>query len=435
MTALSIVYMPVAELKPANRNARTHSKRQIRKIADSIKQWGFKNPVLCDADNRIVCGHGRLEAATMAGLAEVPVIRADDLSPEQLRAFAIAENKLSELGGWSTEDLKLELAELEATFDLTLTGFDTADIDRLLSDEVVSPSEDNSWANAELPMQPVSRSGDIWEIGNHRIICGDARLADTYVRLLGSERAQMVITDPPYNVKIDGHVSGLGSVKHREFEMASGEMTTEQFQSFLGSIMTQLTTFSSAGSVHFIFMDFRHMKEVLAAADGIYQELLNLCVWVKTNGGMGGLYRSQHELVFVFKAGKGVHINNIELGKHGRYRTNVWRYAGINSFGKNRDAALNAHPTVKPVDLVTDAILDCSKRKGIILDAFLGSGTTIVAAEQTGRRGFGIELDPAYVDVAVERACRACGKPAILSGTSLTFAQIKTQRQSVGGLA
>jgi len=436
MENLVITYAPLAHLIPASRNVRRHSKKQIRKLARAIEEFGFKVPIICTRDGTIIAGHGRVEAAKLLGMEKVPVIYVDDLTPEQVRVFALADNQLHDLSSFSTDDLKLELAELlqcEVDLDLTLTGFDTGQIDFLVSDQDDRPPEavEPVIPDIDRTKAAVSRLNDIWVIGDHRVICGDARSAWSYGLLLGSELAQMVITDAPFNVPIKGHVT---SGNHREFAMASGEMTQAEFTAFLRSVFEVLAKFAVDGSIHYLFMDFRHMRELLDAANGIYSELLNLCVWTKTNGGMGSLYRSQHELVFVYKVGKARHINNVELGKNGRNRTNVWRYAGMNSFGKGRDKALAAHPTVKPVDLVADAILDCSERGGIVLDAFLGSGTMILAAEQTGRRGYGIELDPYYVDVSLERISAAVGAPAILVATGQTFAEVAAGRRAEGGV-
>jgi len=245
----------------------------------------------------------------------------------------------------------------------------------------------------------------------------------------------MIFTDPPYNVRVDGNVCGLGAIKHREFQMASGEMTESEFIQFLKTTLGNLASFSVDGSIHFVCMDWRHCFEVISAGRNIYGELKNLCVWNKTNGGMGSLYRSKHEFVFVFKNGNGTHINNVELGSHGRYRTNVWDYPGISSMQASRLEELAMHPTVKPVALVTDAILDCSKRGGIVLDCFGGSGTTLVAAEKTGRRGYVMEIDPAYVDVSVRRFEKLTGKEASHAESGLTFAETKDRRSSETELA
>jgi DNA modification methylase len=278
----------------------------------------------------------------------------------------------------------------------------------------------------------VTRLGDLWQIGAHRLICGDATDLETSARLLDGARAQMVFTDPPYNVKIDGHVSGLGAIKHREFAFASGEMTQAEFTAFLERVFANLVVRAVDGAIHFVCMDWRHLGEVLAAGGRTFSELKNICVWNKTNGGMGSLYRSQHEMVFVFKSGSATHINNVELGRHGRYRTNVWTYAGANTFSATRDADLAMHPTVKPVALVADAILDCSKRRGIVLDVFAGSGTTLVAAERTGRRGYGTELDPAYCDTILRRVSGVTGVEARLLATGQTFAEVASERLGGG---
>ena len=358
----------------------------------------------------------------------MPTIRLEDLTENEIRAYVIADNKLAENAGWDRELLAIELQgliEIDLDFDITITGFEMAEIDILIGELDTDEEEDSADDVPEVSDgPPVTRPGDIWCIGNHRLICGDSTDPKVYVRLLEGAEAQMVFTDPPYNVAIDGHVSGLGKVKHREFAMASGEMTEDEFTAFLATVFGNLAGHSADGAIQFICMDWRHMGEVITAGGNAYSELKNLCVWAKTNGGMGSLYRSQHELVFVFKAGIAPHINNVELGKHGRYRTNLWSYAGINSFGKNRDAELALHPTVKPVALVADAILDCSKRGGIVLDAFAGSGTTLLAAEKTGRHGYGIELDPRYCDVTIQRLADAFKIEAIHAATSKPFNEI-----------
>lgn len=434
MKNLIIEYLDPAQLLAAERNARTHTRKQIKKILRSLRQFGFLNPILVDAGNRIIAGHARCEAALLGGITSVPIIRIEGLTPEQVRMFAIAENRLGDLSSWSHEALALELSDLEQLgAELTLTGFDMGEIDLKIAHAEDRPVEPPSpFEEPSRETHAVTRLGDLWQIGLHRVICQDARSGGTYTALLGDLRAQMVITDSPYNVEVTGHVC---STEHREFPMASGEMSEQQFIDFLTAVMKQLAAFSDDGSIHFHFMDFRHMAEMLAAGEIAYSGLLNLCIWAKNNGGMGSLYRSAHELVFVFKSGKDPHINNVELGKHGRNRTNIWRYRGINSFGNGRAAALASHPTVKPIDLVADAILDCSNRDGIILDAFLGSGTTLVAAERTGRRGYGIELDPHYVDLALSRISAVTGVDPVHIQTGLTFAQLTAERATSAGEA
>ena len=429
---LAIEHLATSSLRPYARNARTHSPKQIAQIAASIREFGFNNPVLVDREGEIIAGHGRVAAAELISLETVPCVRLEHLTEAQKRAYILADNKLAEKAGWDREILAIELQglmELDIAFDVSLTGFDMPEIDDLIGELDAKPPKADPADNVPaVEAKAVTQLGDIWQIGPHRLICGDALDPETHERLLDGEQAQLVFTDPPYNVKIDGHVSGLGSVKHREFAMASGEMTEAEFTTFLASVFENLVAASTDGAINFICMDWRHMGEVIAAARGRYTDFKNLCVWSKTNGGMGSLYRSQHELVFVFKAGTAPHINNVELGKHGRYRTNVWSYAGANAFSASRDDDLAMHPTVKPVALVADAILDCSNRKGIVLDAFAGSGTTLVAAHKTGRRGYGIELDPHYCDVIIRRLTKVAKLDAVLVGTGQTFEAVASER-------
>lgn len=421
----SVELRPTALLHPYTYNPRTHSKKQIRQIADSIRRFGFVNPILIDADGGVVAGHGRLEAAKLLKLVEVPTLRIDHLTDTERRAYIIADNRLAEKAGWDKEILSLELqALIDLDFEVQLTGFETPEIDLLFSAQtadVIDLDEYEPPSN----MPSVSRHGDLWMLGAHRIYCGDATQKESYVRLLGNDRAQMIFTDPPYNVAINGHVCGKGAAKHSEFAMASGEMNEAQFTVFLNAVAEQLTTFAQDGAIHFICMDWRHIHELLNATRSHYGELKNLCIWNKDNGGMGSLYRSKHELIFVFKQGKGAHINNIELGKHGRYRTNVWNYPGANSPKNNRTQSLGMHPTVKPVALVADAIQDCSHRNGLILDPFSGSGTTLIAAHSTGRRAAVMELDPKYVDTAILRYQKLTGDKAVHADTGQLFDEVR----------
>lgn len=420
-------------LKPYPRNARTHSNKQIGQIADSIKEFGFTNPVLIDGKNQIIAGHGRLQAARLIGLTDIPTLLFDHLSEAQKRAYILADNKIAENAGWDFDILAIELENLIALnpqFEIELTGFDTPEIDIIIGDASV-PDDDDEAPTAKFDEPAISRPGDTWLLGKHRLFCGDACQADAYKILLSGKMAQMVFTDPPYNVPIDGHVSGLGKVKHKEFAFASGEMSSPQFTDFLSTVFSFASENTINGSIHFVCMDWRHLCEITAAGSKIYNELKNLCIWNKTNGGMGSLYRSKHELIFVYKNGKSPHINNVELGRHGRYRTNVWDYAGANTFSKDRNDDLAMHPTVKPVAMIADAILDCSKRNGLILDPFGGSGSTLIAAEKTGRRARLIELEPHYVDVIIKRWQALKNTDAVLEKTSKTFNQIaKLQKDS-----
>ncbi|MDU8945989.1 site-specific DNA-methyltransferase [Ovoidimarina sediminis] len=434
MADLKITYRSPDDLSARARNPRTHSEAQIRQLMRSIEHFGFTNPVLVDSGSTLVAGHGRVLAAQRLGMKEVPVICLEDMSPADIQAYVIADNRLAENAGWDRELLALEFADLGALgidYDLTLTGFELPEIDLIIQDQSLAGPDSGSDPADETPDvsdgPSVTRPWDIWEIGRHRLICGDSTKRDTYLALMGETRAQMVFTDPPYNVPVSGHVCGSGRVQHREFAMASGEMSPEAFTSFLSGVFHHLAEFSADGSLHFQCMDWRHMREILEAGAEAYSELKNLCVWSKANAGMGSLYRSQHELVFAFKSGRGAHINNVELGKHGRYRTNVWTYPGVNSFGAQQKD-LDLHPTVKPTALVRDAILDCSRREGLILDAFCGSGTTLIAAEETGRSGRGIEIDPAYCDVIVRRLRDVCGLKARLQATGQSFEDVAEVR-------
>jgi DNA modification methylase len=407
------------------RNARRHSDRQIAQIAASIQNFGFLVPILADEENTLIAGHGRLSAAEQIGITDVPVVRINHLSEAQKRAYALADNRLAELSDWDPELLKLEIEELSALelpFDLEITGFDTVELDRILGS--VAPAHDPADALPEHAHAiSVSRPGNIWEMGDHRLICGDATRPETYTALLETTKAQMVFTDPPYNVPISGHVSSRAI--YREFPMASGEMSPQEFAAFLERCARLVTEFSERGAVHYVCMDWRHQLELLIAARAVYGEPKQVCVWVKDNAGMGSFYRSQHELVFVFKVGDLPHINNFGLGERGRYRTNVWHYPGVNSAGGRKDSV--DHPTVKPVALVADAIRDCSRRGGLILDPFGGSGTTLMAAERTDRCARLAELDPLYVDLIVRRWQALTGGRATQVGSGRQFDEFESE--------
>jgi DNA modification methylase len=435
MSNLQIEQTPIHALRPQDRNARTHSKRQIRQIADSVKRFGFTNPILTDDNLQIIAGHGRHEAAKLLGMTTVPSIRLSHMSETEKRAYVIADNAIALKADWDREILAIELQGLiDLGFEVELTGFELAEIDLILSDwqqasgEAVAP-DDQCADPSEGPI--VSHLGDLWILGAHRLLCGDARSPEDYKRLLGTDRADLVFTDPPYNVPIEGHVSGLGRIEHREFAMASGEMTEGEFTNFLTQVFHAAADVSRDGALHYICMDWRHLYEVLSAGRAIYSSFINLCVWNKDNGGMGSFYRSKHELILCFKAGTKSHTNNVELGRHGRNRTNVWEYAGVNTFRAGRLDELAMHPTVKPVALIADAIKDASRRSNIVLDPFCGSGSTLIAAEKTGRRAHAIEIDPHYVDVAVRRWQRYSGKPARLDGCNASFEEIAEQRNCI----
>ncbi|MDI3335664.1 DNA methyltransferase [Defluviimonas aestuarii] len=424
MYGLKIEEVAVGDLRPWAKNARTHSKKQLKQIGESIRTFGFTNPVLIDAVNTILAGHGRVEAAKLIGMACVPCVRLEHMTPDQKRAYVLADNKLALNAGWDEELLAEELQALLGVenlgFDIGVTGFDLGEIDTLISglsvEEPGDPEDDILPTGAPRRAHP----GDVWQLGRHRLVCGDALDPEVVTMLMDGEQARMVFSDPPYNVKIYGHVGGSGKTKHREFAMASGEMTVSEFAEFLTRAFRNMANHSMDGSIHYLCMDWRHMGEMLEAGQGVYAELKNLIVWAKDNGGMGTFYRSRHELIFAFKKGEAPHVNTFELGQHGRYRTNVWNYRGVNTMRAGRMEELALHPTVKPVQMIADAIRDVSGRGEIVLDLFGGSGSTLIAAEKTGRRGYLVELDPIYCDRILTRweayakdeaECLACGWP------------------------
>jgi DNA modification methylase len=422
---MKIEYTSVRELRPHSNNARTHSNKQIRQIANSIAKFGFCNPVLVDDAKQIIAGHGRVEAARLLGIDVVPTVRLSHLSDADKRAYVLADNKLAERAGWDRDLLAIELRGLiELGVDIELTGFEMAEIDLVL-EEAREASGDSSGPEDAVPGPPpgpaVSQTGDLWLLGSHRLLCGDARNQAGYDQLLTGAKAEFVFTDPPYNVAIDGHVCGLGRIHHREFAMACGEMSEADFTAFLKTVFALLANNTINGSIHQICMDWRHIWEMLEAGRTVYGDLKNLCVWNKSNAGMGSFYRSKHELVFVWKSGTASHLNNFELGQHGRHRSNVWDYPGVNTMRAGRLEELAMHPTVKPVSLVADAIKDCSRRGGLVLDPFCGSGTTLIAVERTGRKARALEIDPYYVDVAVRRWQAYAGKSATLYESGETF--------------
>jgi DNA modification methylase len=430
MTLDRATMVAIRRLRPNKRNARTHSKKQIKQVANSIRRFGWTSPIVADEDLQIICGHARFEAAKELGLKDVPVLVVRGLSDAEKRALALADNKIAANAGWDRSVLAAELGELAAllpeyNLDIDITGFEPAEIDGLIAD--FGESEESADAPCEVAEQPVSNKGDLWQLGHHRLLCGDACNQADWAGLMAGDMAAMVFADPPYNVRM-ATTLGRGKIKHREFARASGEMSSAEFAGFLTQWMRLTAKFSDDGSIHFVCMDWRHLGEMHRAGEEVFGALQNLVVWNKTNAGQGSFYRSQHELIFVYKNGDTSHLNNIELGRHGRNRSNVWTYAGVNTFRKGRLDDLSVHPTVKPVALVADAIKDCSRRDDIVLDPFMGSGTTLLAAERVGRRAYGIELDPLYVDAAIRRWQQVTGRDAILAGSGQTFDEIYAER-------
>ena len=423
---------PLDQVRPHPSNAKSHSSKQQAAVVRSMREAGFTNPILIDSDGVIVAGHCRFLAAKKLDLALVPVIVLGHLTPAQTRAYRIADNRLAEVGSsWSKETLSLELSAIAAEFpelDLTLTGFDAGEVELLQSITLgtgESPSEEVDLS--ALRADPVTRVGDIWNIGRSRLLCGDSKSAASYDKLLGRERPHMILTDPPFNVPIKNNVSGLGKTEHREFVEATGELSEKEWAAFLTAVLAQLSRVSRPGSLHYIFMDWRSIQLLLEVGKEFYDELLNLVVWKKSNAGMGSFYRSQHELIAVFRYGSRSHTNNVMLGANGRHRSNVWEYAGVNSFGAGRSDQLEMHPTCKPVPLLADAIKDATHIDDVVLDAFGGSGASLIAAEQVGRKARLIELDPLYCDVIVRRA-EAQGLKATLRDSRQSFAEVSDER-------
>jgi len=427
-----VVEREIASLRPYGAAARTHSKQQIKQIARSMKRFGFTNPALITGDGQVVAGAARIEAAKLLGFTSVPTLTLAQLSPEDFRAYILADNKLALNAGWDRQILAAEFqALIDLDFDMDLTGFSTSEIDLeldLASDGDPSGRDQSANAVPQLNGPPVSRRGDLWHIGRHKLLCGDTQDEGVLSQLLNGETADLVFTDPPYNVVIDGNVCGLGSARHREFAFASGEMTEDQFTDFLTCTLTNMSRHMRSGAIAFVCMDWRHAAELLRAGRSAFTEFKNLVVWNKSNGGMGTFYRSKHELIFVFKAGTAPHTNTFGLGEGGRYRTNVWDYPGISSIGASRAAELAMHPTVKPVALIADALRDCSRRGEVVLDGFGGSGSTLIAAEQTGRKARLIEYDPLYCDTIVRRWEAYTGKRATLAETGGTFEEVAETR-------
>jgi len=394
----------------------------------SLREFGLVLPILIDQQNRVVEGGALVAAARRLGLLEIQAVCVTDLSEAQLRRLRLALNKLPEYATWDLEALKLELSEIvqsEPHINLENTGFEVAEIDNILDDGGIG--EEDELPEVDEQARAITQIGDQWNLEDHVIRCDDALNFESFSHLLGSELAGMVITDPPYNVNIAGNVTRSRFAKRHDFAMAKGELTSPQYQAFLQTALSLCVRFSRNGSIHDVFIDWRHLRELFAAGESVYTELKNLVVWAKTNAGMGSLYRSQHELIAVYKSGTAAHINNIELGRHGRHRSNLWSYVGQSALNGTRKSKLSLHPTVKPVALVADAIRDCSNRGDLILDPFGGAGTTLIAAEKTGRRARLIELNPIYVDVTVQRWQRLTDRTAYHAVTGRPFSSSADQ--------
>jgi len=428
---LAIAYRPIDSLTVDPENAKLHPDRQMRILCKAIETYGICAPIIIDRDGKIISGHARADACKRLGWESVPTIQVEHMDPAMARAFALAENRISELGKWDdvqlVQNLKA-LAAIDLGFSIEATGFTMGEID--LKIEGLGDLQPGAADPADEPIAPgpsVARLGDTWILGDHRVICASALEQLTYEQLLGEDRVAAVFADPPYNVRIDGHVSGKGRLKHREFVSGAGELSGPEFTAFLSGACRLAAAFSIDGSVHYWCMDWAHIHALLAVGAAIYDKHLNICVWTKHCGGMGGLYRSAHEMVAVYRKGSAQHRNNVELGRFGRNRTNVWSYPGANAFLKSSEEAdlIGQHPTPKPVALVADALLDVTARRDLVLDGFLGSGSTLMACGRIGRRCRGIELDPLYVDLTIRRWRRMTGETAIRERDGKTFDELE----------
>jgi len=431
MSDLKIENIAIGEIHPYAKNAKNHPEKQIQQTAESIKHYGFNNPLILDENNEVIAGHGRLDAAKVIGLDTVPVIRLSHLTEVQKRAYRLADNKIASNGGWNEGLLRLEISELETIcddLDISITGFDDIEIDVLMNPEQkdADPKVNNVPYISESEI--VSKVGDIWNIGEHRIICGNALDDLVFEKLMQGKLADLIESDPPWNIPARA-IGGNGKIKHADFKMAAGEMSESEFTQFLIDNFKLCSKYSTKRALCYHWIDFRHISEIMSAGKQAYDSLINLCVWTKHNAGLGSFYRSQHELCFVFCNGKESHVNNVELGRHGRYRSNVWSYPGVGGFGKNKND-LKYHPTVKNFSMIKDLILDASSRGDLVLDTFLGSGTTLIAAHQAKRICYGIELEPLYIDTAIRRFKELFGIDAIRESDGKTYTELLAEKLS-----
>lgn len=428
--------VPIESLKQAKRNVRLHPDGQLEALTESLRQFGLITPIVVDADSRIVAGHGRWEAAKRLGITSVPILRAQHLSVQQLQLYAIADNRIAEQAEWDRELLAVEFRELELALpdiSLSVSGFQLPEIDLM-----TSSLQQTSWSDLDetpesVPQRaPVTKIGDAWVFDdNHVLLCGNSTDPEAVTGLMAGERAAAVATDPPYNLKAREY-SGKGRNRHGDFRQAAGELSRPEFTGFLTSGFAAVLPHLTTGALIYAFMDWKHVRELLGAADENALELLNICIWDKGKGGMGAFYRSAHEMVFVFRHGDARHNNRVQLGRYGRDRTNLWRYEGFNSFSRGRDRALAMHGTVKPVQMICDLLLDCTEKNDIVIDGFAGSGTSLIAAQKLGRRARVIELDPVYCDTIIERYRTAFESEPVHRDLGLTFPAVAALRLAEG---
>jgi DNA modification methylase len=432
--------LPISQIKLNPRNSKTHPAGQIRQIANSMVAFGFTNPLLVTEDGRLIAGEGRYRAAQLLGLAKVPVIVLAELSPARQRALAIADNRIAENAGWNRERLATEIPELAGLLeaeglDVSILGFEAVEIDQLVTDfeENAADPEDSidpKWWQDRV----VSKPGDLWLLGPHKLLCGDVRSAADIARLMAHCRADVAFVDPLYNLRIGG-VVGRGRTKHSEFAVASGEMSSADYVGFLSITLNVAASVSREGALHYVCTDWRHIAELLAAAKPVYGDTINIAVWVKPNARQASFYTSQHEFIGIFRVGQAPHLNNVELGRHGRSRSNVWHYAEVNSFRAGRMEELRSHPSAKPVALVADAITDCTRRGDVVLDTFSGSGSTIMAAERVGRHARALEIEPRFVDLTIRRWQAFTRRDARHAESGLSFDEIAAEGSRAGRFA
>ncbi|MCA0200480.1 MAG: site-specific DNA-methyltransferase [Proteobacteria bacterium] len=419
----------IEQLKPSSRNTRKHSRKQIKLLCEGYRKFGMMTPITIDISGEIICGHARYDAACQLSLKEVPVIVIRHLTEGSKRAYRIADNKIGDLSSFDEKALALEiksLIEIDTSFKASDTGFDMVDVDLMiqsLEDVKIASSADDMPAPHQLA---ISRRGERWVLGSHRLMCGDATNLDDCRALIADAQIRQVVTDPPYGCKIDGHVSGLGKVKHREFVMGCDLSSTELHDLFQ-TTFANIAAVVCDGCLIFAFIDWRGLREMLNAGIATFTELKNVITWRKVNAGMGSLYRSQTEFITLWKQGKAAHCNNVNLGVK-RYRSNCWTYDGVNSLRAGRNEELSSHPTPKPVQMIADALLDCSERGDAVLDLFAGGGSILIAAEKTGRCAYAMELDPLYCDVAIRRWQKFTGQTAVLENTGESFDEVTELR-------
>ncbi len=428
-TGCQVTRVPIGRLQPSKGHAQIHSAAKEAALSRSIRKFGVIEPILVDQDFTIISGVARWRACRNLGVAEVPVIAVGHLTPIEVRALRLAMGRFPEWAAWDHDCLRVELPAIVAELpDLAMEeiGFSVQEFDGLIAVARESGDDPADDVAAE-STPPVSRIGDLWQLGPHLVLCGNALAPESYDRLLGSTAIRLLLTDPPYNVPVNGHVTKrIG--KFAEFAMASGELSEPQFQGFLRTVFRQVARVSIGGAIGFIFIDWRHARLMQEAADGVLFEFKNHIVWVKASPALGSFYRSQHEFVLVYKIAEGDHVNNFGLGQHGRTRSNVWHYAGMSSFGSGRSEALELHATPKPVAMLVDAILDCSNPNDLILDPFGGSGSTLIAADRSRRRARLIEISPTYVDTIIRRWEQFSGERAVLVGSNQSFLKVAELR-------